>query len=174
MRCLRYFAMRFKTEFLIRVILYCYLWRCILLIVLWGWCLSIHKCWDFSTCFDDDRSKITGFDNDNGFEITHEISLVSVYLQGGEAFQEPEVLQSVDGRLDVTLSVKMAQITFEWFTTYRRTYNGSIPGPTWRIRPGDNVTVTLVCYSLCRCTVQRVLRHTCCKQQKNWLQMNGK
>ena len=65
-------------------------------------------------------------------------------VSGGEPFQEPEVLQSVDGRLDVTLSVEIAQISFEWFTTYRRTYNGSIPGPTWRIRPGDNVTVTLV------------------------------
>ena len=76
--------------------------------------------------------------------VTVLVSLMSLCITGGETFQEPEVLQSVGGRLNVTLSVEMAQITFEWFTTYRRTYNGSIPGPTWRIRPGDIVSVTLV------------------------------
>ena len=64
-------------------------------------------------------------------------------IGGGPYNKRPE-LSSSGGRLHVDLSVEMASKTYDWFTIQRRTYNGTITGPTWRIRPGDNVTVNLV------------------------------
>ena len=66
------------------------------------------------------------------------------HTPGGNDLTQPTVLRSENGELKVVLMVEMASFTFDWFTTQRRSYNGSIPGPTWRIKPGDNVTVTLV------------------------------
>jgi len=69
-------------------------------------------------------------------------------IAGGSPYQKVDEVESSDGSLDLTLSVEMASFQFDWLTIQRRTYNGSssdlISGPTWRIRPGDFVTVTLV------------------------------
>ena len=81
---------------------------------------------------------------------------------GGNEFREPKVLRSIDGKLQLTLTVEMANLTFDWFSTIRRTYNGSVPGPTWRIRPGDNVTVVLV--SATKNTPQTPALHRSCKK----------
>ena len=57
------------------------------------------------------------------------------HMSGGNDLRHPPVLRSANGKLEVVLTVEMASFTFDWFTTQRRSYNGSIPGPTWRIKP---------------------------------------
>jgi len=70
------------------------------------------------------------------------------YCAGGNAYQKMREVQSSGGKLDLTLSVEMGSFQLDWFTIQRRTYNGSsrelISAPTWRIRPGDNISLTLV------------------------------
>ena len=69
--------------------------------------------------------------------------LIKCFL-GGQNFVKPPELKSKDGELKFTLNVEPKVLTFDWLSTKRRTYNGSIHGPTWRLKPGDKVTVTLV------------------------------
>ncbi|KAI8835380.1 Cupredoxin [Chytriomyces cf. hyalinus JEL632] len=60
---------------------------------------------------------------------------------------EPQVLMSVNGLLDITLTVKVARHTdFISFNSRQYSCNGitAIPGPTWNITAGDTVTVTIV------------------------------
>ena len=64
---------------------------------------------------------------------------------GGDALQNLTERVSSNGSLSVDLNVVMADKTIEWLTMTRRTYNGDFPGPTWRIKPGDTVTINLVC-----------------------------
>jgi len=61
-----------------------------------------------------------------------------------ESLAEPAVLQSSDGVLDVTLTAvaDTGQVGGRAATTLR--YNGALPGPTLRVRPGDRLRVTLV------------------------------
>lgn len=56
----------------------------------------------------------------------------------------PEVLTSTDGVLDVTLSAAAGshQVAGRNATTFA--YNGTVPGPTLRLRPGDRLRVRLV------------------------------
>jgi FtsP/CotA-like multicopper oxidase with cupredoxin domain len=56
----------------------------------------------------------------------------------------PEVLTSQDGILDVTLEAAEGshQVAGRKATTFA--YNGSVPGPTLRLRPGDRLRVRLV------------------------------
>ena len=72
----------------------------------------------------------------------------AMQLLGRDSYQKIRELSSSNGRLDLTLSVEMASFQFDWLTVQRRTYNGStenvISGPTWRVRQGDFITVTLV------------------------------
>jgi len=53
-------------------------------------------------------------------------------------------LESAAGKLEITLDVDMLDKAIEWLTLHRRAWNGEIPGKVWRIRRGDNVTVTIV------------------------------
>eukprot|EP00058_Branchiostoma_floridae_P023207 XP_002608697.1 hypothetical protein BRAFLDRAFT_73918 [Branchiostoma floridae] len=64
--------------------------------------------------------------------------------QGGDDFITPEETSSVDGKLDMTLTVDVSDVTVEWLTLTRRTYNGGWPSPTLRVRAGDRVNVLLV------------------------------
>ncbi|KAJ3396938.1 hypothetical protein HDU80_009796 [Chytriomyces hyalinus] len=60
---------------------------------------------------------------------------------------EPQVLTSVNGLLDITLTVKVARHTdFISFNSRQYSCNGitAIPGPTWNITAGDTVTVTII------------------------------
>jgi FtsP/CotA-like multicopper oxidase with cupredoxin domain len=59
-------------------------------------------------------------------------------------FTEPMALVSTDGALDLTLEVTAVggPIAGRHATTLR--YNGSLPGPTLRLVPGDHLTITLV------------------------------
>ena len=60
------------------------------------------------------------------------------------AFGQPEVLESANGRLDVELVARARQVPWGTGTRYALTYNGTTPGPTLVVRPGDRVRVTLV------------------------------
>lgn len=61
----------------------------------------------------------------------------------GAAFIEPEELVSANGRLAVTLTAEAQSVPYGSGTRFANTYNGSVPGPTLRVRPGDELTVTL-------------------------------
>ena len=58
-------------------------------------------------------------------------------------FDLPTELASTDGRLDVDLVAAAATVPYGDGTRWALTYNGSTPGPTLRLRPGDLLTVNL-------------------------------
>jgi len=65
-------------------------------------------------------------------------------VSGGQPLKRVNELVSKNGALDVNLTVRMGNVSVEWLTTVRRTFDGTIPGPTWRINAGDVVTLTVV------------------------------
>ncbi len=62
----------------------------------------------------------------------------------GAEFVAPDEILSVDGVLDVTLTAAAATVPFGDGTRFALTYEGSTPGPTLRLRPGDLLRVRLV------------------------------
>ena len=60
-----------------------------------------------------------------------------------EPFIQPEVLTSQDGFLEVALRAEASQLAWGDTTRYSLTYNGSAPGPTLRVRPGDRLQIRL-------------------------------
>merc|ERR1712136_552598 len=65
-------------------------------------------------------------------------------FQGGDPFVVPESISSSNGILDMTLDVDIGDISIDWLQLKRRLYNNSIPGPTIRIKPGDQWHLKLV------------------------------
>jgi FtsP/CotA-like multicopper oxidase with cupredoxin domain len=67
----------------------------------------------------------------------------SVAVSPGVALVEPSVLRSVDGRLDVALEAQFgpAMMGGRAVTTYN--FNGQVPGPTLRLRPGETLGISL-------------------------------
>ena len=61
----------------------------------------------------------------------------------GAAFAAPEELRSSGGRLELDLVAVSAQLPWGSGTRYALTYNGSVPGPTLRVRPGDTIALRL-------------------------------
>lgn len=61
----------------------------------------------------------------------------------GASFTQPELLASTGGLLEVVLRVEEAQIPWGDSTRYCLTYNGTTPGPTLRVRPGDRLQIRL-------------------------------
>ena len=59
-------------------------------------------------------------------------------------FTQPEVLESAGGRLAVTLVAAPSQVAFGSGKRFAYTYNGTTPGPTLRVRPGDALSITVV------------------------------
>lgn len=59
------------------------------------------------------------------------------------AFPQPQVIRSELGRVDATLNVIQASNTVGKQRFNTASYNGSIPGPTLRARPGDRLEVLL-------------------------------
>ena len=49
-----------------------------------------------------------------------------------------------DGKLAVTLKVKAARVEAAGVAFNTRLFDGSYPGPTYRIRAGDKLNVTVV------------------------------
>ncbi|WP_123918307.1 multicopper oxidase family protein [Georgenia muralis] len=62
---------------------------------------------------------------------------------GGADLVEPEVLTSADGRLRVELTMAEAEVDVGGRSARLLTYNGTVPGPTLRLRPGDTLQVRL-------------------------------
>ena len=60
-----------------------------------------------------------------------------------EALREPETLRSENGLLQVRLEVTEAAVTLGGRTAHVLAYNGTVPGPTLRLRPGDRLQVEL-------------------------------
>ncbi|MEQ1770501.1 MAG: multicopper oxidase domain-containing protein, partial [Devosia sp.] len=65
-------------------------------------------------------------------------------VRPGAPFAEPTVLRSANGKLAVRLVAKGRLVRFGSGYRFAYTYNGSVPGPTLRVRPGDVLTITLV------------------------------
>ena len=61
-----------------------------------------------------------------------------------EELIEPETRQSADGELRTRLDVRYAYKDIGGYRLHLRTYEGGIPGPTLRVRPGDTLRITLV------------------------------
>ena len=64
--------------------------------------------------------------------------------RGGATFSQPDVLASAGGRLAVTLVAAPSKVAFGSGKRFAYTYNGTTPGPTLRVRPGDVLSITLV------------------------------
>ena len=77
------------------------------------------------------------------FRIMNNLKMLKI-IAGGETLQQPDEEVSNGQSISFTLTVNVTEVTIDWLTLYRRTFNGKIPGPTWRVRRGDVVTVTLV------------------------------
>lgn len=58
-------------------------------------------------------------------------------------FSEPTSLTSSGGLLEITLRAQPTDIVWRDATRYAYTYNGSSPGPTLRLNPGDRLVVHL-------------------------------
>jgi FtsP/CotA-like multicopper oxidase with cupredoxin domain len=62
---------------------------------------------------------------------------------GGALFTQPEAITSRDGLLEFTLRAEPVDLPWAGSTRYAYGYNGSTPGPTLRVRPGDRVVIDL-------------------------------
>lgn len=60
------------------------------------------------------------------------------------ALVEPEVRRSADGVLETTLRVAYAYKDIGGYRLSLRSYEGGLPGPTLRLRPGDTLRIRLV------------------------------
>jgi FtsP/CotA-like multicopper oxidase with cupredoxin domain len=61
-----------------------------------------------------------------------------------EELIEPEVRSSSNGLLDTTLTASVMPVQVAGQTATMSVYDGSVPGPTLRVRPGDTLRVNLV------------------------------
>ncbi|GAA5228715.1 multicopper oxidase family protein [Paeniglutamicibacter antarcticus] len=61
----------------------------------------------------------------------------------GERLIEPQVLSSSERLLDIRLTAAPAQIQVGGRRASVQAFNNSLPGPTWRVRPGDTIRVAL-------------------------------
>ena len=61
-----------------------------------------------------------------------------------EDLREPEVRSSADGVLETELHVRYAYNDVGGYQLYTRTYEGTLPGPTLRVQPGDTLRINLV------------------------------
>jgi FtsP/CotA-like multicopper oxidase with cupredoxin domain len=62
----------------------------------------------------------------------------------GAPLIEPEVRRSANGKLRTTLQVRYAYKDIGGYRLSSRTYEGTIPGPTLRVRPGDVLRIRLI------------------------------
>jgi FtsP/CotA-like multicopper oxidase with cupredoxin domain len=64
--------------------------------------------------------------------------------QKGTPLIEPEIRRSVNGELRTTLQARYAYKDIGGYRLYLRSYEGTIPGPTLRVRPGDVLRIRLI------------------------------
>ena len=62
----------------------------------------------------------------------------------GAPLAEPEVRQSAGGVLETTLRLAYAYRDIGGYRLWVRTYEGMVPGPTLKLRPGDRLKIHLV------------------------------
>ncbi len=62
----------------------------------------------------------------------------------GAPFVEPEVRSSANGELNTTLRMQYAYKDIGGHRLYMRTYEGTVPGPTLRVKPGDVLRIKLI------------------------------
>lgn len=62
---------------------------------------------------------------------------------GGNQLTQPKLLRSANGLLDVTLAATQSAVMIGGATVHALTYDGSLPGPTLLVHPGDTVRVSL-------------------------------
>jgi FtsP/CotA-like multicopper oxidase with cupredoxin domain len=65
-------------------------------------------------------------------------------VAAAEPLIQPEVRTSRDGVLDTTLTASVMPVAVAGRTAIMSVYEGSIPGPTLRVRPGDRLRINLV------------------------------
>lgn len=71
--------------------------------------------------------------------------MYTFFFKAGEDLSHPDQLLSRFNILETELKVQMSKVTVGgWLELTRRTYNGNIGGATWRVKPGDTITVRLV------------------------------
>ena len=59
------------------------------------------------------------------------------------SFAEPPLAASSHGQLEVTLQASPGDVAWRDGSRWAYTYNGSTPGPTLHVRPGDRLTIHL-------------------------------
>jgi FtsP/CotA-like multicopper oxidase with cupredoxin domain len=65
-------------------------------------------------------------------------------FEPGAPFVEPETRRSENGELNTTLRMHYAYKDIGGHRLYMRTYEGTIPGPTLRVKPGDVLRIKLI------------------------------
>src|SRR5262245_12603174 len=61
-----------------------------------------------------------------------------------ETFREPPVWRSEDGMLRGDLEMRRTRTRLGGRRILTLTYGGTIPGPTWHIKPGDRIAIRLI------------------------------
>jgi len=61
--------------------------------------------------------------------------------QAGPKGIQPAEIRSNNGTLTANLAAKPATLKIGGTSVAANGYNGSVPGPTWRVKPGDTITV---------------------------------
>ena len=73
-----------------------------------------------------------------------EYKIINIKEHGLKPFKEAKLLRSSNGVLDVTLRVAYAKNFLAGCELNHRSYNGSLIGPTLRLRPGDKLRVKVI------------------------------
>jgi FtsP/CotA-like multicopper oxidase with cupredoxin domain len=68
---------------------------------------------------------------------------IDIDTYGGAAFQNPPVIRSRNGVLRTTLNLDYADNEIAGCPVRLRNYNGALVGPTFRVKPGDTMVVTI-------------------------------
>jgi FtsP/CotA-like multicopper oxidase with cupredoxin domain len=68
----------------------------------------------------------------------------SIDFKPGAPFVEPEIRRSANGELNTTLRMQYAYKNIGGQRLYVRTYEGTVPGPTLRLKPGDVLRIKLI------------------------------
>lgn len=64
--------------------------------------------------------------------------------RAGEALRQPAEVRSRDGLLRTELEITRREVVLAGRRAVALAYSGTVPGPTWRLRPGDLLQVRLV------------------------------
>jgi FtsP/CotA-like multicopper oxidase with cupredoxin domain len=65
-------------------------------------------------------------------------------VAAAEPLLQPDIRDSRDGLLDTTLTASVMPVLVRGQTSIMSVYEGSVPGPTLRVRPGDRLRINLV------------------------------